>query len=58
MSEENDYDWRELENKIEAQLKDPTFDELMRQARESVKPWERFVSQLQQIPPMPSQPRI
>lgn len=37
MSEEQVDDWRELEIKIEAQLKDPTFDELMRQARESVK---------------------
>ena len=37
MSEENDTDWRELVIKIEAQLKDPTFDELMRQVRESVR---------------------
>src|SRR6185369_11403256 len=37
MSEEEVDDWRELEKKIEAQLKDPTFDELMRQARECVK---------------------
>ncbi len=37
MSEEKDYDWRELVSKVEAQLKDPTFDELMRQVRENVK---------------------
>ncbi len=33
MSEGKADDWRELEIKIEAQLKAPTFDELMRQAR-------------------------
>jgi glutamyl-tRNA synthetase len=37
MSEEKEYDWRDLVSKIEGQLKDPTFDELMRQVRESVK---------------------
>jgi glutamyl-tRNA synthetase len=37
MSEEEEPDLQELVRRVEASLADPTFDELMRQARESVK---------------------